>query len=166
MTKVKTVAEGWAYVVIVKDWYSKKIVGHFTGSKSKSKDWQIAVEIAVNRQCRNGSRGQNISLMSDNGCQPTSNSFMAFCKNLGIKQAFTCYNNPKGNADTERVIRTMKEEVVYPREHMTIAEVGRAVDEWVVFYNRVYPHSAIGYRSPEQFEKEFFNRQKIPLIAA
>jgi transposase InsO family protein len=49
--------------------------------------------------------------MSDNGSQPTSRSFMEICAGLGIKQAFTAYNNPKGNADTERMMRTLKEEL-------------------------------------------------------
>lgn len=166
MTKIKTVYEGWAYVVVVKDWYTKKIVGHYTGEQSKSLHWQIALERAVLKQCSDGSRGKRISLMSDNGCQPTSESFMAKCSVLGIRQVFTNYSNPKGNADTERVIRTMKEEVAHPREHLTIFSVEKSVNEWVEFYNRIYPHSSIGYKAPEQFEKEFFNQQKIPLAAA
>jgi len=35
---------------------------------------------------------------------------------LGIEQIFTSYNNPKGNADTERMMRTIKEEVVWINE--------------------------------------------------
>jgi hypothetical protein len=38
------------------------------------------------------------------------------CNALGITQAFTSYNNPKGNADTERMMRTLKEELVWLRE--------------------------------------------------
>jgi putative transposase len=66
--------------------------------------------MAVNRQFPDGARGQDLSLMSDNGCQPTSLTFMKACSTLSIHQAFTSYNNPKGDADTERVIRTLKEE--------------------------------------------------------
>jgi len=54
--------------------------------------------------------------MSDNGSQPTSLSFMKACSNLDIHQAFTSYNNPKGNADTERMMRTLKEELLWLRE--------------------------------------------------
>jgi hypothetical protein len=35
---------------------------------------------------------------------------------LGVEQIFTSYNNPKGNADTERMMRTIKEEVVWINE--------------------------------------------------
>jgi putative transposase len=41
---------------------------------------------------------------------------MRACGTLGIQQAFTSYNNPKGNADTERVIRTLKEECLWLHE--------------------------------------------------
>jgi putative transposase len=70
----------------------------------------LALDMAVNRQFPDGVRGQDLSLMSDNGCQPTSLAFMKACSTLSIHQAFTSYNNPKGDADTERVIRTLKEE--------------------------------------------------------
>jgi hypothetical protein len=48
--------------------------------------------------------------MSDDGCQPTSMTFMPACATREIQQAFTSYKNPKGDADTERFTRTLKEE--------------------------------------------------------
>jgi len=51
--------------------------------------------------------------MSDNGSQSTLVGFMKACWELNIHQAFTSYNNPKRNADTERVFRTMKEELLW-----------------------------------------------------
>jgi len=56
---------------------------------------------------------ESLYLVSDNGCQPTSLSYMKGCSDLGIKQIFTSWYNPKGNADTERVIRTLKEDLVW-----------------------------------------------------
>ena len=53
-----------------------------------------------------------LKLISDNSSQPTSLNFMKVCFNLGIQQIFTSYNNPKGSADTEKMIRTMKEELL------------------------------------------------------
>ncbi len=94
MTKVMT-AEGWAYIVIVLDWYTKKIVGHFVGAQAKSWQWLVALNIAVNRQFPDGIKAAttDLHLMNDNGSQPTSRSFMQACAELGIKQAFTAYNN-------------------------------------------------------------------------
>ena len=57
-----------------------------------------------------------LSPVSDNGSQPTSGKFINEASILGIKQVFASYDNPKGNADTERVIRTLKEDLVWTRE--------------------------------------------------
>lgn len=94
---------GWVYVVIVIDWYTKKIVGHYAELQSKAWHWLIALNKAVNHQFPEGIRGQGVNLMADNGCQPTAISFMKACSDMQIKQAFTSYNTPKGNADTERL---------------------------------------------------------------
>lgn len=116
MTKVKVGSFGWMYIVLVLDWYTKKIVGYYAGVQCTTRHWLEALDMAVNRQFPEGVRGQELSLMSDNGCQPTAVNFMASCRALGINQAFTSYNNPKGNADTERFIRTLKEEFLWLRE--------------------------------------------------
>lgn len=165
MTKVLC-DSGWVYVVLVLDWHTKKIVGHYAGVQSKSKHWLNALDMAVNRQFPLGARGRNVSLMSDNGCQPTSESFMQACGMLGIKQAFTSYNNPKGNADTERMMRTMKEELFWLREWKSIFDIEKALDEWVKYYNERYLHSTLGYKPPEVFEKLFNQGHKILLAAA
>ena len=155
MTKVLT-AEGWAYIVLVVDWYTKKIVGHFCGEQSKSWHWLVALNKAVNRQFPQGVResGVELNLMSDNGSQPTSISFMRACRDLGIKQAFTSYSNPKGNADTERMMRTLKEELIWLQEWQSIDELKTVLDEFVEYFNENYLHSALQYKTPNQFEKE------------
>ena len=117
MTKIKIGSWGWYYLVIVLDWYTKKIVGYSLSLQSKSQDWQVALQQAVNHCFPEGIKDslKNILyLVSDNGCQPTSLSYMKACSDLGIKQIFTSWSNPKGNADTERVIRTLKEDLVWP----------------------------------------------------
>ncbi len=115
MTKVMT-DNGWVYVVIVLDWYTKKIVGHYSGIRARSREWLEALEKGLNGEFLRGVRGHGLKLMSDNGSQPTSLSFLKACSNLEVGQAFTSYNNPKRNADTERMIRTIKEELVGLRD--------------------------------------------------
>ncbi len=167
MTKVMT-DSGWAYVVLVLDWYSKKVVGHYCGEQSKSWHWLAALNKAVNRQFPRGIREVEIelNLMSDNGSQPTSRSFMETCSGLGIKQAFTAYNNPKGNADTERMMRTLKEELCWLREWQSATELKTALDRFVEDFNNGYLHSALGYKTPNAFEKEHFEKQQATLNPA
>jgi transposase InsO family protein len=157
MTKVMT-ESGWVYVVIVLDWYTKKIVGHYSGKQARTAEWLEALEKGINREFPTGVRGQGLKLMSDNGSQPTSLSFMKACSTLEVEQVFTSYNNPKGNADTERMIRTMKEELFWLREWKGEAELSKELDKWVEYYNRNYLHSAHGYRTPNQVEEEYFRK--------
>ena len=165
MTKVMTEG-GWVYVVIVLDWYTKKIVGHYSGTRATSRDWLEALEKGLNREYPQGVRGQRLKLMSDNGSQPTSLSFMKTCSNLEVEQVFTSYNNPKGNADTERMIRTMKEELFWLREWESERELSLELNKWVEYYNRSYLHSAHGYRTPVQVEEEYYRNQNSHLNAA
>ena len=162
MTKVMVPSWGWVYLHVVLDWGSKKIVGYDLSLQSKTTDWLRALRHAVNQQFPYGIRetGQ-LRLVSDNGSQPTSESFMRECRALGVQQIFTSYDNPKGNADTERVIRTIKEDLVWPREWLTVEQLETALDWWIRNYNEDYPHSALNYQTPQQFEASF-NQQPTP----
>jgi len=71
---------------------------------------------------------------------------------MEIKQIFASYNNPKGNADTERVIRTIKEDLIWPNEFCTPFDLQVELDKWIVNFNCDYPHSALGYKTPSEFE--------------
>ncbi len=161
MTKIRLKHLGWVYITIVIDWYSKKLLGYSIGTKSKSSDWLEAVDMAVNKEFPNGVRdevivrGYDLNIMADNGCQPTSESFKQNCKTLGINLAFTSYNNPKGNADTERFMRTMKEECLWINEWENLEILTESLKHWFHEYNQNYLHSKLHYKSPNEFESEF-----------
>ena len=148
MTKIITDA-GWVYVTIVLDWYSKKIVGYHIGYQSKTNHWLEALNMAVHNNFPEGIRGMDISLMSDNGCQPTSTSFMKECKLLEINQSFTSYNNPKGNADTERMMRTIKEECLWLEQWQSLQEIQSKLSAWIHEYNTEYLHMALNWNTPQ-----------------
>ncbi len=161
MTKVKVDGFGWVYIVVVLDWCTKKVVGYYAGLQCAGRHWLEALEMAVSRQFPGGVRDKGLSLMSDNGCQPTSIGFMKACSVLGINQAFTSYNNPKGNADTERFFRTLKEEFLWLRERSNPFELLNELGDWITSYNTDYLHSALGYRSPEQAEEQYLNNRLL-----
>jgi putative transposase len=166
MTKILVEGCGWVYIVVVLDWYTKMIVGYYAGLQCKSQHWLAALEMAVNRQFPAGVRGQGLALMSDNGCQPTSTAFMQACGSLGIQQAFTSYNNPKGNADTERMMRTLKEECLWLQEWTCPFTLASMLKTWVDDDNEQDLHSALGYKSPRQFERDYHLSHGTQLPAA
>jgi len=153
MTKFIIDGLGWVYLVIVLDWYTKKIVGWDMALRSKTAEWRRALDMAINREFPNGVRGQGLNLVSDNGSRPTSVAFMRATGELGINQIFTSYNNPKGNADTERVIQTIKQELIWVNEFKGYEEAREKFEQWVARdYNQLYLYKKLGYRSPEEFE--------------
>jgi putative transposase len=166
MTKVLVEGFGWVYIVIVLDRYTKKIVGFQAGLRCTAQQWLEAIERAVNTQFPDEAQGHGLSLMADNGCQPTSRAFLEACRTLEIHQAFTSYNNPKGNADTERFMRTVKEGCLWLREWTCPFELMTTLDRWITTYNEQYLHSALGYKTPRQFEREYDTSPSPPFLAA
>ncbi len=88
MTKVLLPFFGWLYLIIVLDWFTKKIIGYSLSRQTKTKDWLDALDNAYNEQFPEGitSKKQELYLVSDNGSPPTSGGFMQACSLLGIKQ--------------------------------------------------------------------------------
>ena len=72
MTKIKIGSWGWYYLVIVLDWYTKEIIGHSLSLQSKRRDWQDALNQAVQKRFPLGIKDSLkgiLYLVSDNGCQ-------------------------------------------------------------------------------------------------
>jgi putative transposase len=171
MTKIRMATWGWLYLTVVLDWYTKEIVGYSLGLQSKTNDWLNALEDAVNKRFPYGIKDtdkERLFLISDNGCQPTSQRFMMSCSLLGIKQIFTTWSNPKGNSDTERVMRTIKEDIVWPYEWDSPFDFEIALHKWVHAYNTDYPHQSLNNLTPSQFynsctnvNKELFTNKNI-----
>jgi len=123
--------------------------------------------MAIQKEFPGGVRGSGLKLISDNGSQPTATSFMRDMATLGIEQIFTSYDNPKGNAETKsgspknqeifwgvsRVMRTIKEEIIWLNEFGSFEEAKEKIGKWIQEdYNRLYVHSQLNYMSPEEFE--------------
>jgi len=154
MTKFYVDTVGWLYLVVVLDWFTKKIVGWDLSLRSKSEQWMDALNQAIEKELTLGSREYNLMLISDNGSQPTSIKYENLCNTLGVNHITTSYSNPKGNADTERVFRTFKEEIIWTRDYDKYDETKNSVEDFIEFYNNDYPHSTLGYISPVDFEKQ------------
>lgn len=160
MTKIRMATWGWLYLTIVLDWYTKEIIGYSLNMQSKTDDWLNALDNAVNYRFPNGIRDNlknRLFLISDNGCQPTSQRFMMNCSLLCIKQIFTTWSNPKGNSDTERVMRTIKEDIVWPFDWDNPFEFEIALNKWILDYNNDFPHQSLNHLTPRQHCENYIN---------
>lgn len=73
---------------------------------------------------------------------------------MGLLHTFAPVGRPTGNAVAERVIRTMKEEVVWLRDGETADELLKALLAWQRRYNTERPHQALGWRTPTEYRAE------------
>lgn len=163
MTKIMIPTFGWVYLVIVLDWFTKKIVGYSIATHSRTEEWLNALHDAVDDQFPQGilNKDQKLQLVSDNGSQPTSHKYQQACSVMEIGQIFASYNNPKGNADTERVMRTIKEDFIWCNEFASPFDLTERFKQWIHYYNNERPHSTLGYSTPVKFEKEQLTLTKI-----
>ena len=56
---------GWAYLVIVLDWFTKEILGFDISLRSRTEDWLRALEMGLNKKFKKGIRGKGLKLISD-----------------------------------------------------------------------------------------------------
>lgn len=148
--------EGWLYLAVVMDIYSRKIVGWSIDSSLSTELVIRALMMAVLH--RNPQKG--IIFHSDRGSQYTSSSFRELLKKFGIVQSMSSTGNCYDNAITESFFHTLKTEHTYWNKYQTRKEAKRSIFEYIeINYNRRRLHSSLGYASPVEFEQK--NRKEL-----
>ena len=145
------------YLVVVIDCFTRQIVGWTLDRRCRASEWTSAVRQGLEFQgllSKESCRG--LVLRSDNGAQPCSKKFVEFLGSKGIKGEYTGYDAPDDNAFVERVIRTIKEEEVWPNSYESFSEAHQAIDNYINFYNQERIHSALDYKTPNEIAATFF----------
>ena len=154
ITYVRT-EEGWLYLAIVMDLFSRKIVGISMGN-------HLDTEL-VSQALRQGltHRGVKDDLIhhSDRGCQYTSKEFREEAAKHGIRLSMSGKGNCYDNAVAESFFHTLKTEHTNLQKYRIREEAKSSIFEYIeVFYNRQRSHSTNGYLSPEDFENQWKNK--------
>ena len=142
--------EGFDYLAFVLDAYSRRLVGWAMADHLGAELVADALGIALWR--RNPAPG--LIHHSDRGSQYTSISFGAKLGEAGIVPSMGSVADPYDNAMAESFVATLKRELLDRRSWPTREEARTAIFEFAeVFYNRHRLHSALGYRSPADYEE-------------
>jgi len=144
--------EGWMYLAIVIDLYSRAVIGWSIQSTMSRKLVCDALMMALWR------RGfpHKVLFHSDRGSQYCSHDYQNLLKAYG----FTCSMSRKGNcwdnAVSESFFHSLKTELIYSERYATREIAKQSIFQYIEgYYNRVRRHSAIGSISPEMFENKF-----------
>ena len=144
-------AEGWLYVAVVMDLYSRRIVGWSMQSHMTTQLVADALMMAIWR------RGKPDALLhhSDRGSQYTSDQFRRLLGELGVTCSMSRSGNCWDNAAMESFFKSLKTERTDQKIYRTRVDAKADVFDYIeVFYNGKRRHSTIGYLSPIQFEQQ------------
>lgn len=140
--------EGWLYLAVVMDLYSRKIVGWATGPTLKRELVLDAVLKAVRAR-----RPKGTIIHSDQGCQYGSDDWQRFCKTNGLLPSMSRKGNCYDNAVAESFFASLKKERIKKRIYKTRDLAKSDVSEYIdAFYNPSRRHRHLGGISPEAFE--------------
>lgn len=151
--------EGWSYLATVIDLSSRRVVGFAIADHMRASLVCDALRMAL--LARRPAAG--LIFHSDRGSQYTSATFGELLASNAVVQSLSRPRQCWDNAVAESFFATLKTELVYRHSWPTRSAARLAVFEFIeVFYNRRRLHSALGYRSPAEYEAQL---QRPPIAA-
>jgi putative transposase len=150
ITYIRLLAE-FVYLAVVLDAFSRRAVGWALGRSLQTSLPLAALENAI--QSRQPSPG--LIHHSDRGTQYASNDYVKRLENIGAVLSMSRPARPWENGQCESFLKTLKREEINARPYRTMEELEQHLEEFIEqIYNRVRLHSALGYRSPAEFEQQ------------
>ena len=141
----------FVYLAVILDGFSRKVVGWALDRTLASRLASTALEQAIaKRQPPPG-----LVHHSDRGVQYASEQYIAMLEKHGMISSMSRPANPYDNASCESFIKTLKREEIYANAYDDLEHLRANIEEFIErYYNRQRLHSALGYRSPEEFERQ------------
>lgn len=150
--------EGWLYLAVVIDLFSRKVVGWSMNSRMNAKLVCDALTMAI------WQRKPDAGLIhhSDRGSQYASKSFRKLLKDNKFVGSMSRKGNCWDNAVVESFFGSLKQERVQWKNYQTRYEAQQDILQYItMFYNSHRLHSYLGYKNPNQYEAEMATLQKV-----
>lgn len=145
-------AKGFMYLVVVMDWYSRKILSWRLSNTLDSSFCVDALEDAIHRF------GCPQIFNSDQGSQYTSDAFTNTLQDKGIKISMDGRGRFLDNIFVERFWWTLKYHFLYLRAFTGGADLRHGLREWIAFYNKERSHQSLGHWTPDEI---YYKKQKL-----
>lgn len=141
---------GFLYLAVVLDVWSRRVVGWAMATHLRTELVLSALNMALMQR-----QPQAVIHHSDHGCQYTSYAFGKRCREMNVMPSMGSVGDAYDNAMAESFFATLERELLNRRRFQTQVEARLAVFEWLEgWYNPHRRHSALGYRSPVNFERQ------------
>lgn len=143
--------EGWLYLAVVMDLYSRMVVGWAMSERMTSKLVIDALQMAMWRR----KMPRDVIVHSDRGSQYCSHDYQAFLAKHGLICSMSKRGDCYDNAAMESWNHSFKVEAIHGERFSTRADAKNHVFDYIdVYYNRKRLHSRLGYLSPVYFEAQ------------
>ena len=150
ITYIRLRAE-FVYLAVVIDRYSRKAIGW---ALDRSLTAQVAVS-ALQQAIGRRQPPPGVVHHSDQGTQYASAEYISVLQANQMTPSMSRPANPYDNAACESFMKTLKQEEIYCNRYADFSELGEHLEEFLdTYYNRQRLHSALGYRTPEEFERD------------
>jgi len=150
--------EGWLYLAVVIDLFSRKVVGWSMSTRMKARLVCDALRMAIwQRRPQAG-----LIVHSDRGSQYASKAYRRLLKSHGCIGSMSRLGNCWDNSVAESFFGSLKQERCQWRHYQTRYAAQQDILQYiVVFYNSYRLHSYLGYKSPNQYEAEAAKTMKV-----
>jgi transposase InsO family protein len=145
--------EGWLYVAIVIDLFSRRVVGWAADGHMRASLCVQALQMAFWR-----TRPEpGLLHHSDRGSQYASAEYRGQLEAMAMRQSMSRKGNCWDNSPTERVFRSLKHEQLNYERFETRDQAKLSVIDYLAFYNGRRSHSKLGYKTPLEFERDYYS---------
>lgn len=148
--------QGWLYLAVVVDLFSRRVVGWSMDDHMRAELVLNALDAALGRREPSDA---GLVCHSDQGCQFTSDVYQRALAKAGITCSMSRRGNCWDNAVVESFFSTLKTELVHKVTFLNHESARFAIAEWIeVFYNHKRRHSTLGYKTPAQVERHYYEQ--------
>lgn len=148
--------EGWLFMAVVIDLFSRRIVGWSMRQEMRSELVMDALRMAWFQRSPHSKTG--LIFHSDRGSQYASYEFNKLLRECGIAPSMSRKGNCWDNAPSETLFASLKVEQLHGQNFQTIRQAKDETLDWLLWYNRTRMHSSLAYLSPMQFEQQWHRR--------
>ena len=154
ITHIRT-HEGWLYLAVVIDLFSRRVIGWSMKSRVTSDIVLDALLMAVWRR----KPASAVTVHSDQGSQYKSRDWLSFLRTHGLKPSMSRRGNCHDNAVAESFFQLLKRERIKRRIYLTRSEARGDIFDYIeMFYNTKRRHGSSEQLSPVEYEKRYFKR--------